>query len=139
MKDKYKLLVVNRNEELTGKLEENNEAGFYIEAAQTAALAIEKVKNDKYHIILIDTDIPDKDGIELLKEIKNYDPLAQIIMTTNQSTMEKILSSLEYGANDYITDPMLNLEELKNMIDYSIEKLERWRKSIIDLVNNIIL
>lgn len=135
MKEKYKILVVNGNEELLSKIKEEKEAGPYAtETAQTAALALEKVKSDKYHIILIDTDLPDMNGIELLEEIKAYDSLAQIIVTTKDSTMEKIFSALESGANDFLADPLLNFEELKNMIDYSAEKLERWRKSIIDLV-----
>lgn len=135
MKEKYKILVVNRDEKFLEKIEKERKAGQYVyEIAKTAAFASEKIKSDKYHIVLIDIDLPDKNGLELLKEIKDYDSLAQIIMTTEQSTMDKILSSLDIGANDYIADPYLNFEELMKMIDYSVEKLERWKKSIIDLI-----
>ncbi len=135
MKSKYKILVVNRDEELSERMKKGKETGHYsIEVAKTAAVALEKIKADKYHVVLIDTDMPDKNGIELLKEIKTYDCMAQVIMTSNNSTMEQIFDSMESGANDYITDPLLNLEELTNMIKYSVEKLERWRKSIIGLV-----
>lgn len=135
MQDKYKVLVVNNDKELLDKLENETEEGLYsFEFVQTADLALQKVKSDKYHIVLIDTDIPDKSGIELLKEIKDYDSLTQIIITTKHSTMERILSSLEYGANDYITDPAFNFEDLKTLINISINKLERWRKSIVNIV-----
>lgn len=135
MKEKYKILVVNGDEELLNEIEKEKEAGTYAtETAQTAALALEKVKRDKYHIILIDIDLPDMNGIELLEEIKAYDSLAQVIVTAKDSTMEKIFSALESGANDFLADPLHNFEELKNMINYSAEKLERWRKSIVDLV-----
>lgn len=135
MQDKYRILVVNQDKELTDKLVKEAEEGLYIiEVAQTAVVALQKIKSDKYHVILIDIDTPDKDGIELLKEIKNYDSMAQVIMTTKDSTMERILCSLESGANDYIADPLLKFDELKTLINISINKLERWRKSIVELV-----
>lgn len=135
MKEKYNILAVNGDKELLRRLEKELETvPFSLENAQTAAEAMEKVKSYKYHIVIIDTDLPDKSGIELLDEIIKYDSLAQIIITTQESTMDKILTSLERGANDYIAQPYLNLDELKKMIDYSVEKLERWRRAIIELV-----
>lgn len=139
MKDIYKILVVNRDKDFLGKIErekeKEKEAGMYaFEIAQTADSALEKIKGEKYHIVLIDFDIPDKNGVELLYEIKSYDPMAQIIITAKSSTMEIIFCALEGGANDFIADPLNNFEELKRMIDFSAEKLERWRKSILALV-----
>ena len=74
------------------------------------------------------------DGIELLKLIKSYDALAQVIMMTEHSTMDKILSSLEYGANDYITEPLKNAESVIKAVAYSFDKLERWRNAFVQLV-----
>lgn len=135
MREGYKVLVVNQNNDFLAKFTEEEKVKMYsIEIAQTADLAMEKIKSDKYHIILLDIDFPEQKGWSLLKEIKNFDSLAQFIVTTNNSTIEKVLCSLEYGANDYITDPYQNYDELIKLIGYSAEKLERWRKSIIDLV-----
>ncbi len=134
MNDKYKILVVNEDE-LISTMEKLQELEDYtVEITNSAILALEKVKSDKYHIVLIDIDITDMDGIELLKEVKTYDALTQIIMMTGHSTMDKILSSLEYGANDYITKPFENSDKVIQTINYSIEKLERWRESIIEIV-----
>ena len=133
MRDKYKILIVNEVEvAVIEKLREL--ASYKIETVNSAIKAFEKIKIDKYHIVLIDIDMADMDGIELLKKIKTYDALTQIVMMTNHSTMEKILDSLEYGANDYIVNPFNDLNEAEKIINYSIEKLERWRRTIIELV-----
>lgn len=135
MKSKYKVLIVDAEEESQAKLKELLEQENYtVETARNAANALEKVKSDKYHIVLIETDLPGMDGIELLKAIKSYDALTQVIMTARHSTMEKILSSLEWGANDYIPKPFESMQHVMQVIDYSVQKLERWRKAIIQLV-----
>lgn len=133
MREKYKILVVKEEEAAAFKTLQELE-GYKIETVESAIKAFEKVKSDKYHIVLIDTDMTDMEGIELLKKIKAYDALTQIIMMTNHSTMEKILDSLEYGANDYIVNPLKDLKEVEKIINYSIEKLERWRESIIEII-----
>lgn len=135
MKSKYKVLITDNEEETLDTLKKLLEQeGFTVETTMSTVAAFEKAKEDKYHIVLINVDMPEMDGIKLLKEIKNYDALTQVIMMSRNSTMDKILSSLEYGANDYIMKPIDNKEHLLRVIDYSVQKLERWRKCIIRLV-----
>ncbi|MEW6621988.1 MAG: response regulator [Bacillota bacterium] len=136
MKYKYKILIVDGQEDalllLKNLLEKED---CEVEAARNAEDAFEKIKNSKYHIAFIDADVPDMGGIELLKEIKSYDALTQVIMTAGHSTMEKILTSLEYGASDYITKPFKSMEHVMQAVDYSMQKLERWREAVIHAVN----
>lgn len=133
MKLKYKILIVNNNEEVLGTLEKVlQQEGYTVETSHNAITAFEKVKSDKYHIILVDLDIPEMDGIELLKGIKKYDPMSQIIMMTEYPTIDKILSSLEYGANDYINSN--SAESVIEVVNDSVQKLERWRGAIVQLV-----
>ena len=135
MKCKYKVLIVDKEEEVLCTLKKILEQETYVvETTRNATDALEKIKSDKYHIVLIEIDISGMNGIELLKEIKSYDALTQVIMMAEHSTMEKILSSLEFGANDYIPKPFKNMEQVVQVIDYSVQKLERWRESIIQIV-----
>ncbi len=135
MKHKYQVLIVNEDEEILCALKTLLEQETYtVETTRSAIDALKKVKSDKYHIVLIDTDMSEMNGIDLLKEMKSYDALTQVIMMAGQSTMEKILSSLEYGANDYIPKPFGDMEHIVRSIDDSVQKLERWRQSIIQLV-----
>ncbi len=135
MKQKYKVLIVDDEEGIICTLKNHLKLeGYTVDTAQSAAEAYCKVKGDKYHIVLTDIVMPEMDGIELLKEIKSFDALTQVIMMTGYSTMDKTLRSLEYGANDYILKPFKSIEDVIHIIDYSIEKLERWRESIIQII-----
>ncbi len=135
MKQKYKILIVDDEEGIVGTLKKHLKLdGYTVDTAQSAVEALEKVKKDKYHIVLTDIVMPEMDGIELLREIKSYDALTQVIMMTGYSTMDKTLSSLEFGANDYILKPFKSVEHVMQIIDYSIKKLERWRESITQMV-----
>jgi len=134
MNYKYKILIVDDEEEVLDTLKKHLEQEKYKVETTISDDALEKVKSDKYHIVLIDIVMPQMDGLELLREIKKYDPMTQIIMMTEGSTMDSILKSLEYGANDYIDKPLKSAEYVLNVIDYSVQKLERWREAIIQLV-----
>ncbi len=135
MKHKYKILIVDDEEDIVGTLKKHLKLdGYTVDTAQSAVEAFEKVKKDKYHVVLTDIVMPEMDGIELLREIKSYDALTQVIMMTGYSTMDKTLSSLEFGANDYILKPFKSVEQVMEIIDYSIKKLERWRESITQMV-----
>ncbi|MBU3099300.1 MULTISPECIES: response regulator [Clostridium] len=135
MKYKYKILIVDEQDEVLVTLKKQLEQeGYKVETTQSDAEAFEKIKGDKYHIVLIDIAMPEIDGLQLLREIKKYDPMTQVIMMTEHSTMDKILSSLEYGANDYINEPLKSTEYVISVIDYSVQKLERWRTAIIQIV-----
>lgn len=135
MKHKYKVLIADEDEEILSLLSKNLEQETYmVETTQSASYALEKIMKDKYHIILIDMDLSDMNGIELLKEIKAFDAMAQVIMMAGYSTMDKILNSLEHGANDYIQKPFSSMEHVIEVVNYSVEKLERWRKAIIEII-----
>ncbi|HHW68599.1 response regulator transcription factor [Defluviitalea raffinosedens] len=135
MKYKYKVLIADADEKILSTLKNHLEQQNYeVEVTQSAKNAFEKVKSDKYHIALIDIDLPEMSGIELLREIKSFDALIQVIMMAENSTMDKILNALEYGANDYIQKTLSDVEYITQIINYSVEKLERWRKSIIQII-----
>ena len=134
MKEKYNILIVDDEDSTLERLKEDlSIRGYGVDLVDHGQKALEKIRQDKYHIILIHIERPDMDGIELLKAIKNYDSLAQVIMMSSDSDMNKILSALEYGANDYI-HKSVNHELILELIDFSVQKLERWRKAMIHLI-----
>jgi DNA-binding NtrC family response regulator len=135
MNEKYKILIVsNETKEINTLKKCLEQEGYQIETVQTAINALEKVKSDKYHIVLADIAMPQMDGLELLRSIKEFDPMTQVIMMSEHSTMEKILCSLEYGANDYIDKPLESTEYVLRVILYSVQKLERWKEAILQIV-----
>lgn len=75
--------------------------------------------NDKHpDFIFLDIQMPDMDGITILKEIKKIDDRVQVIMITGKDDKELQAKAKKYGAIDYITKP-LDLSELSTKIkDY---------------------
>jgi DNA-binding NtrC family response regulator len=131
----YKILIVDDEEDVGRLLKKQlSQEAYDIDISLGAIDALEKIKQTKYHIVVIDIVMPQMDGIELLVAIKKYDPMTQIIMMTESSTIDRILRSLEYGANDYMLKPIKCEDDLLSMINHSVQKLERWRDAFIQIV-----
>lgn len=72
---------------------------------------LENALTDIYDLIILDIMLPKINGIEILKQIKNSNIKAKIIMLTAKTELEDKLLGFECGANDYITKPF-HIEEL---------------------------
>jgi DNA-binding NtrC family response regulator len=130
-KRNYKILIVDDEDNILDALKKNLMLeGYKVDVSNNPSTALKKITNDKYHIVISDIIMPEFDGIELLKKIKDYDALTQVIMMTGYSTMDKTIQSLENGANDYILKPFKSIDYVIEIINLSIDKLERWRDSI---------
>jgi DNA-binding response OmpR family regulator len=86
--------------------------GFTIEHARTKKSGCEKVFVNNYDFILLDLSLPDGDGFELLKQLKNLKNRedAVIILTARGAVDDRVLG-LEQGADDYLAKPF-SLNEL---------------------------
>ena len=81
-------------------------AGFtnIVEAAD-AKEGIDLIENGKVDLVLLDWQMPEVSGIELLKWARAYDIRLPIVMMTAQGTKERVQEALEAGSNDYIVKP----------------------------------
>lgn len=131
MHPKLKLLIIDDEEELAISLSQLLQLeGYNTEYTTSPLEALEMIRNQKYHIIFSDIVMPEMDGLDLLIKIKSYDPLAQIIMMTGYSTMEKTMRALEAGANDYLLKPFPDLSDVIEAVKLAEVKLNRWWKSM---------
>lgn len=112
-----KILVVEDNVKLNEAiriyLDEN---GFTVEVAFNGVQGISKVKdlkkkNEEYDVIILDRMMPLKDGIEVLREIKNMQVESGIIILTAKDTVDDKIFGLAAGADDYMVKPF-NVKEL---------------------------
>ena len=127
MYPKFRVLIVDDEQDAAVVLEEFlRMVGYEVYSATSPLEALEMIKKQKYHIILTDIVMPKMDGIEFLKQVKQYDALTQVIMMTGYSTMDKTMRCLEAGANDYILKPFKNLSQVAEIIKLSEDKLKRW-------------
>ena len=88
--------------------------GMEVDCAYDGEEAVEKAKEKKYDIILLDLMLPKMDGLEVGQQIREFSNVPIVMLTAKGEDMDKILG-LEYGADDYITKPF-NILEVKARI-----------------------
>jgi two-component system, chemotaxis family, chemotaxis protein CheY len=74
------------------------------------------VKANNPDLIFMDIVMPEKDGIEALKEIMEINPNAKVVMASSAGTNEHLKTALKNGAYDFIQKP-LSLEAVTNLIE----------------------
>ncbi len=80
--------------------------GYPSEVVSTGKEAIEQLSVDGlYTIVLTDLVMPDMDGIEVLKKIKQQNPQIDVVVMTSYGTVTNAVEAMKLGASDYITKP----------------------------------
>lgn len=94
--------------------------GFETEAAYSGNKGIAKFKEQQFDVVLCDFRLGDKEGREVLKEIKEINPHAVVIIITGYSDIKIAVDVIKHGAYDYITKPLIP-EEVMNVINKSLQ------------------
>ena len=106
-----KVLVVDDEKLIVKGIRFNLEQdGMEVDCAYDGEEAVEKAKENKYDIILLDLMLPKMDGLEVCQQIREFSNVPIVMLTAKGEDMDKILG-LDYGADDYITKPF-SVEEL---------------------------
>ena len=118
---KPKVLLVE-DDELASEIMSDylKECGFDIDFVFTATDGVAYIKHEGYDILILDINLPDFNGYEVLKNIRHSTTLPVIITSAYSDTKSKILA-FKYGASDYMVKP-LDLEELEARIWVQLSK-----------------
>ena len=73
--------------------------------AENGAKAVEKYNELKPDLVLMDITMPEMDGIQALKKIKECDPSAMVIMCSAMGQQAMVIESIQSGARDFIVKP----------------------------------
>ncbi len=84
--------------------------GFQVVQAGTAAEGLRQAEDGEVDLVLLDLMLPDRPGLEVLKEIKNRDPEAVVVVITAYSSVETAIAAMREGAFHYISKPFKNQE-----------------------------
>lgn len=95
---------------------------FDINTFDNPLTAFESIKTNDYDLILCDIMMPQLNGIELIKKIKEIKPKQKIIMITAFSTEDKMIECDAIGVNDYLTKPFISMRDVENKV---LDCLER--------------
>lgn len=101
----------------------------HIEEAEDGVQALSKLKAGSYDFIVSDWNMPNMDGLELLKNVRSDPQLKDIpvLMVTAEAEKEKVVAAIQAGVNNYIVKPFTG-EVLKEKIDKILQKLESQQK-----------
>ncbi len=106
----YNILVVDDDKEIVNAIEIYlSQEGYNIIKAYDGEEALEKLKENEIHLIILDIMMPNKDGIETLQEIRKDKTIPVIMLSAKSEDYDKI-SGLNTGADDYVTKPFNPLE-----------------------------
>ena len=101
-----RILVVEDDRLLNSTLCYNlTTAGYQVEAALTKADAIGQTEKQNYELIVLDVNLPDGNGFDFCREIKERRPDTAVIFLTANDMESDMLKGFELGADDYVTKP----------------------------------
>jgi DNA-binding NtrC family response regulator len=129
---KPSILIVDDDEVMQQTLSDVlKKKGYEIFAVGAGNGALSIIKKNIIDLVLLDMKLPDVDGIEVLKKIKELDTEILVIMMTAYSDVQTAVSAMKSGAYHYINKPF-ELEELKLLIEKGLET-----KSLINEVRRL--
>jgi DNA-binding NtrC family response regulator len=124
---KARILVIDDEAEIRESLEVLlTLEGYSVELAHNATEGLKRLETTSYDLILLDLMMPDRSGMEVLKEVRERDTETPIFMITAYGSVEVAVDALKSGANDYFSKPWDNeklLIEIERMI--ASTRLER--------------
>ena len=95
--------------------------GYDVITASTGEEGVQKAEEEKPEVILMDINLPDIDGNEALRRIRQINPHQCVVMLTAFATTENAIQALKEGASDFLKKPFEN-EHLIHMVNQTLEK-----------------
>src|SRR5713101_9466977 len=118
---KGSILVVGDESEIREGLEMLlSGEGYGVSSAETGESGLAKLGEKPFDLLLLDVSLPDRNGLELLREIRRRDPQLSVLLITASGSIDMARAAFKSGAMDYITKPWSN-DELIAQVSLAIE------------------
>ncbi len=123
-----KILLLEDNARLNATIVKRLEAKAYIVDSFIDGQEAYNALDNGYSCFILDINVPSLDGIEILKQIRDFYPETPVIIISSSVELEVIKDAYNYGCNDFLKKPFF-IDEL----EIKIEKLCNIRHDIVDL------
>jgi len=131
---KYTILVVDDEKRMVRFIRLNLEQdGFHVIAANNGTDALEQVRTQLPDLILLDIMMPDIDGFEVLRKVREVNTVP-IIMLTAKGEEDDRIRGLELGADDYVTKPF-SPRELVSRVKAVLRRTKTFQEEQVDVIN----
>ncbi|HCX30113.1 MAG TPA: DNA-binding response regulator, partial [Blastocatellia bacterium] len=123
-KKDVRILVVDDEESAADSLRLNlTEEGYAVDTAGTGSRAIELFDQGGHHLAICDLQLPDMDGLEVMRHMKDARPNTEVIVVTAHGTTPKAVEATKAGAFDFVDKP-LDFEELALRVQNALKHQE---------------
>lgn len=110
-------------------VESTDDLDMRIETLTDPAEATQVLSDTVVDVLLTDLEMPQIDGIELLRFAKSRNALTQVLFLTGHSTQDTLLGALEFGAADYLLKP-IDREQLVARLQEAQSRKRRWQQAL---------
>src|SRR6266705_2884602 len=118
---KGSILVVDDESEIREGLELLLKGeGYGVSSAETGESGLAKLEEHPFDLLLLDVSLPDRNGLDMLKEIRRRDPQLSVVLITAYGSIDMARAAFKNGAMDYITKPWSN-DELLAQVAQAVE------------------
>ena len=118
---KGSILVVDDESEIREGLEVLLRGeGYGVASAETGESGLAKLEEHPFDLLLLDVSLPDRNGLDMLKEIRRRDPDLSVVLITAYGSIDMARAAFKNGAMDYITKPWSN-DELLAQVAQAVE------------------
>jgi two-component system, NtrC family, response regulator AtoC len=119
-----RILVVDDEPMMADSLKQNlAEEGYLVDSAATGAEAIELFDQGGHHLAICDLQLPDMDGLELMRHMKDARPTTEVIVVTGYGSVQKAVEATKAGAFYFVEKPF-DFEELQPLVEKALERRE---------------
>lgn len=119
-----RILIVDDEPMITDSLKQNLvEEGYTVDTAATGAAAVELFDGSAPHLVICDLQLPDTDGISVLKHVKDANPSTEVIVITGYGTVKGAVEATKAGAFYFVEKPF-DFEQILPLIEKAMERRE---------------
>lgn len=119
----HKLLIVDDEQSVRYSFKKLfNSSRYKITEAANATEAVVAFNRERPCLVILDIEMPGKDGIEVLKEIKEISPKTPVIIITAYGSGDRVIKAMKYGAYEYVEKPF----DIPRLIFVIEEALKNW-------------
>lgn len=123
METKGRILMVDDDANLRESVRDNLELeGYDVSEAGSQAEALDRVAKGSFDVILMDYNLPDATGIDVIRRIRKTNTESQILMLTAHASLDAALKAIQESVYDFLTKPV-DFEHLKRVIAKALGKL----------------
>jgi DNA-binding response OmpR family regulator len=95
--------------------------GYRVQTAATGTQAQEMLTEDEFDLVLLDLQLGDTDGIEILRDVKRRWPLTEVILLTAHGSINSAIAALRHGAYDYLLKPA-QVQDIRERVERALDE-----------------